>query len=249
MGKEPDAGCGDALVTRFDVKDQTLVVDLGARRRVLSSAPRLGGLVMARSILNHQVPDHFVCSSEAPRHGRRPWGDPTRYLGLVAETLSAPQPCVGLMTAVLMRRLIVLREQWDDLWVEGFFTVGVTNAVRAGEPTQQQAASTAGTINMILVTNASLSTSAMVTLVQVATESKTAVLLAQNVPSHSGRPGATGTGTDAVVVASGRHLRLRYGGTHTKIGEMVGRLVARGVDQGLIKCADETRMRSKAERA
>ena len=250
MGKEADAGRRDALVTRFDVKDQTLVIDLGAPRRVLSSAPRLGGLVMARSILNHQVPDHFVCNSEAPRHGRRPWGDPTRYLGLVADSLSAPKPCVGLMTAVLMRRLIVLREQWDDLWVEGFFTVGVTNAVRAGEPTtQQQAASPAGTINMILVTNASLSTSAMVTLVQVATESKTAVLLAQNVPSHSGRPGATGTGTDAVVVASGDHLRLRYGGTHTKIGEMVGRLVARGIDQGLAKCANETRMRSGEERA
>jgi adenosylcobinamide amidohydrolase len=148
--------------------------------------------------------------------------DPSRYLGLVAESLAAPLPCIGLMTAVLMQRLIVLREQWDNLWVEGFFTVGVTNAVRAGEPTvEPPALSTAGTINIILVTNAALPASAMVTLVQVATESKTASLLGNNVRSHSGLAGATGTGTDAVVVASGDELRLRYGGTHTKIGELV----------------------------
>jgi adenosylcobinamide hydrolase len=236
-------------VTSFCVKDDTLVVDLGKPRRVLSSAPRLGGLVMARSILNHQVPDHFVCDSEASREGRRPWGDPIRYLGLVAETLSAPKPCVGLMTAVLMRQLIVLREQWEDLWVEGFFTVGVTNAVRAGEPTVEHRKNAAGTINIILVTNAALSASAMVTLVQVATESKTASLLAHNVPSHSGRPGATGTGTDAVVVASGGEGRLRYGGTHTKIGELVGRLVTRGIGQGLAQCFDETTTRSTEEQA
>ncbi|HJR76151.1 MAG TPA: adenosylcobinamide amidohydrolase [Nitrospiraceae bacterium] len=233
MDKEAGGGHCDALVTCFDVKDQTLVIDLGTPRRVLSSAPRLGGLVMARSILNHQVPEHFVCTSEASGDGRRRWRDPSRYLGLVAETLSAPQPCIGLMTAVLMRRLIVLREQWENLWVEGFFTVGVTNAVRAGEPTVELRTSPAGTINIILVTNAALSISAMVTLVQVITESKTASLLAQNIPSQSGRPGATGTGTDAVVVASGDEGRLRYSGTHTKIGELAGRLVMKGVTRGL----------------
>jgi adenosylcobinamide hydrolase len=222
-----------SLVTSFHIKDDTLVVDLKTRRRVLSSAPRLGGLVTARSIINHQVPNNVVCEGQ-PAPGRRRWGAPSRYLGLVAELLFAPQPCVALMTAVLMQRLIVLREQWDNLWVEGFFTVGVTNAVRAGEPTgQNSTAFAAGTINIILVTNAALPASAMVTLVQVATESKTATLLAHNVPSHNGLPGATGTGTDVVVVASGDELRLRYGGTHTKLGELVGRLVASGITEGL----------------
>lgn len=225
------------FVTRFYVIDDTLVVDLKTPRRVLSSAPRHGGLVTARSIINHQVPDRFVCDGEPSDNGRRRWGDPARYLRLIAESRSAPQPCVGLMTAVLMQRLIVLREEWENLWVEGFFTVGVTNAVRAGEPAvQRPTTSAAGTINMILVTNAALSASAMVTLVQVATESKTASLLAHNVRSQSGRSGATGTGTDAVVVVSGDDIRLRYSGTHTRIGEMVGRLVMNGLQQGLAKC-------------
>ena len=240
MGKEVCPSNRRSFVTRFFVKDHTLVVDLMTARRVLSSAPRHGGLVTARSIINHQVPGNPVHDVDAPDKVRRRWSDPARYLGLVAESLSAPPPCVGLMTAVLMRRLIVLREQSDNLWVEGFFTVGVTNAVRAGEVApRQRAASAAGTINMILVTNAALSTSAMVTLVQVATESKTASLLAHTVRSQSGRSGATGTGTDAVVVASGDDVRLRYSGTHTRIGEMVGKLVMNGLQQGLAKCLGE----------
>jgi adenosylcobinamide amidohydrolase len=137
------------------------------------------------------------------------------------------------MTAVLMRQLIVLREQSKELWLEGFLTVGVTNAVRAGDAVAQQPAVSADTINIILITNAALSTSAMVTLVQVATESKTAALLAHGVRTWTGQPGATGTGTDAVVVVSGDGPATRYGGTHTQIGALVGRLVMKGVTRGL----------------
>jgi len=54
-----------------------------------------------------------------------------------------------------------------------------------------------GTINLILVTNARLSVSAMVGMVQVATEAKTAALFDADVKSWTGRSGATGTGTDA----------------------------------------------------
>ena len=76
-----------------------------------------------------------------------------------------------------------------------------------GEPaTPETASPTAeihpGTINVILVTNARLSAAAMVGMVQVATEAKTAVLLRAKVKSWTGRSGATGTGTDAVVVVS-----------------------------------------------
>jgi adenosylcobinamide amidohydrolase len=235
MAKNSRASADQIFITRFFVKHRTLVIDLIKRRRVLSSAPRLGGLVTARSIINRQVPDNPVRNHDVSGNGRR-WGDPARYLGLVARSLAAPQPCVGLMTAVLMRRLIVLREESDDVWIEGFVTVGVTNAVRAGEAAAQTPAGpagAAGTINMILITNAALSISAMVTLVQVATESKTAALFAQGVKTWTGGPGATGTGTDAVVVVAGDGPALKYSGTHTKIGTLVGRLVMKGVTQGL----------------
>lgn len=225
------------LVTRFRVEQNTLMIDLGARRRVLSSAPRGGGLMRARCILNHQVPANSI-RRRVPSAAAT-WCDPARYLGKLIGRLGADHRCVALMTAVPLTRLVTLREEQDGLWVEGFFTVGVSNAVRAGEPVASSHSGTgrpaAGTINIILLTNARLSSSAMVGAVQVATESKTAVLLAKGVPSWTRRPGATGTGTDAVVIACGNGPTLRYSGTHTLIGSMIGRLVSRGVEEGLLR--------------
>jgi len=234
---------------RFVVKHQvvlnTLVLRLDGVHRVLSSAPGGGGLVRARSILNHQVAANPVAigtrreqASKAIPH----WRDPARFLSMLADRLGADRPVVGLMTAVPMTRLVRRRAAKDGVWVECFCTVGVANAVMAGEPVRRdlgtRGRSRYGTINIILVTNATLTASAMVGAVQVATESKTAVLLGRSIPSASGRGSATGTGTDAVVVAAGsrgRH-RIQYSGTHTQIGSMIARLVTRCVGTGLKRC-------------
>ena len=162
---------------------------------------------------------------------------------------------VGLMTAVPMNRLVVDREQWGPIWVECFCTVGVTNAVRAGEPLAQPSRTSShyapGTINIILVTNATLKTTALVGAVQVATESKTGTLIQNNVRSIARKSLlATGTGTDAVVVASsldGLH-NMPYSGTHTEIGSMIGRLVARCVQTGLTHAIRWSRGRSRTAR-
>ncbi len=235
---------GNAFRTKFYVARRTLVVDLERPRRILSSAPKGGGVVRARYVLNHQVPANPVTAPQAGRH----WEYPARYLGQVAAQLGIDGESVGLMTAVDLRQLVNMREEEAGVWVEGFLTVGVSNAVRAGEPFRarrpKQARPTVGTINLILITNARLATSALVTAVQVATESKTAVLLSEGIPSWTGLPGATGTGTDTVVVvggAPGDGPAVRYSGTHTAIGAMIGRLVGRGVREGLARWARATR--------
>ena len=220
--------------SRYQVIRDTLIVDLGQTKRVLSSAPHHGGLVRARHILNHQVRPASVAAESTKRC------HPGRYLDGVSASLGIRGRCVGLLTAVPMTRLVALREEEkrNGLWVECFCTVGVTNAVRAGEPSiiKPRLDCSVGTINIILVTNACLAASAMVGAVQVATESKTAVLLERAIPSSVGTGVATGTGTDAVVVACGLRTEgpvLRYSGTHTEIGAMIGRLVRSAVQLGL----------------
>ncbi|SLM49697.1 putative Adenosylcobinamide amidohydrolase [Nitrospira japonica] len=222
----------------------TLVLRLGGMYRVLSSAPGGGGLVRARSILNHQVAANPMTSGRRTVWASKAmsdWQDPARFLGALADRLGVERPVVGLMTAVPMTRLVHRREEKEGIWVECFCTVGVANAVRAGEPVRRDANTRGrrrdGTINIILVTNATLTGSAMVGAVQVATESKTAVLIRRCIPSAASHGTATGTGTDAVVVASngfGGH-KIRYSGTHTQIGSMIGRLVARCVEEGLTR--------------
>ena len=217
-------------VTPFEVIDRTLVVRFSPPRRVISSAVRGGGIGLAHAIINHQVSEPFKHSKKEKPQTQQ-WEDPTRTLGKIVDRLGISGRCVGLMTLVDLGHLVVTREQAVGLWVEGFFTIGVTNTVRAGEPTFDR--SRVGTINIILVTNAKLAMAALVGAVTVATESKTAILLEERIPSSSGSGLATGTGTDSIVIAIGDGPRLRYSGTHTKMGELIGRVVTRGMGEGL----------------
>ncbi|MDN5940793.1 MAG: adenosylcobinamide amidohydrolase [Nitrospira sp.] len=230
-----------AMQTAFRIRQQTLIVDLGGVRSVLSSAPRAGGLARARYILNHQVAASPIGRADRGRDAGARDADPARALSKLAAALGIRDKFVGLMTAVSIADVVTVRKSYAETWVEGFVTVGTSNAVRAGEPVirnqPKDRGTYPGTINVILVTNARLSVSAMVGMVQVATEAKTAALLHAKVKSWTGRSGATGTGTDAVVVVSGDGPPQRYSGTHTILGELVGLVVGMSVTEGLARYA------------
>lgn len=222
--------------TVYRVEGRTLVIDLGGVRRVLSSAVQGGGLTLASTILNHQVESHPIAQASSPQLR---WADPSRTICEVADGLGIKGPTVGLMTAVPMTQVVTARAASGAMWVECLATVGVTNAVRAGEwPAIGPSSAAPGTINLIVVTNGALSSSAMVGAVQVATESKTGMLCEQAVPSWTGQSGATGTGTDVVVIVCrkrGQGPWQRYSGTHTILGALIGQVVARCVEHGLAK--------------
>jgi iron complex transport system ATP-binding protein len=233
------------LSTSHRIVEGTLIIDLGTRMRVLSSAPKGGGFRTTRYILNHQVlPNPVPLQTSEAKVSQQRWSDPARYLRRIALTVGADGDCVGLMTAVPMKQLATSRQSAAGLWVECYATVGVTNAVRAGELPQsveQGADRRPGTINLILITNACLAASALVGAVQVATESKTGVLRDHAVSSWTGRPGATGTGTDAVAIACavrGKGPWQPYAGTHTIIGSLIGRVTADCLCQGLTRAAE-----------
>jgi adenosylcobinamide hydrolase len=222
----------------YRICEGTLIIELKRMYRIISSAPRGGGILRARSILNHEVPANPAAQRRALPNI---WRNPARDLGRLAIRHKAMTPVVGLMTAVPMTQLVIDREESGPVWVECFCTVGVTNAVRAGErpPSTASHRHRGGTINIILITNATLAMTALVGAVQVATESKTGTLIQNRVRSRVRNAAslATGTGTDAVVIASsleGRH-KLPYSGTHTEIGAMIGRLVSRCVQVGLTR--------------
>lgn len=227
--------------TMYRVIDGTLLIDLQERHTVVSSAPQGGGVRIASYILNHQVDNHPPSQDGRPHR----FGDPARCLKALAASYGLQGETVGLMTAVPMTQLVTSRYVAGPLWVECFATVGITNAIRAGEwgtsqcaQPLQRALANPGTINLIIITNGRLATAAMVGAVQVATEAKTAVLMGAEVPCMlSGFP-ATGTGTDAVVIACRRKadgMFYRYSGTHTILGVLIARAVTTCVSAGLRK--------------
>jgi adenosylcobinamide amidohydrolase len=81
-----------------------------------------------------------------------------------------------------------------------------------------------GTINVVVLTNVTLSKGALARAIITITEAKTAVLQDLDVRSTSSpQLQATGTGTDNVIVVSGtagKPLLLTSG--HSKMGELIG---------------------------
>ena len=209
---------------------KTLVVSLPERRRVLST---FQGFMEVKHVCNHYAPQEVW---EEFKDLNECWA----YMGKLMDELGLKDyACV--CTAVDMDDLAVAEAEHNGVWFTALATAGTSNALRAGfDRTNYYEVNgeflEAGTINVILVTNASLTGAAMARAIVTATEAKCAVLQDLGVRS-SYSPGllATGTGTDNVVVVSGNGAKITYTGGHSKAGEMIGEAVYKAVKESLEK--------------
>lgn len=203
------------------VRDRSLVVTFPTLYRVQSWAPLNGGLTEARAILNHQV-----CTDEYPAQ------DPAEFLRGLARRLDLDTAVVGLMTGVTMERLVRRIVQHHALTIECFATVGLSNALAVGDPATYE--EQPGTINLIVVMNQPLTAPALVEAVAMVTEAKVRALYTAGVKSTVSDALATGTGTDCVAVACpGGEPAYGYCGKHTRLGELLGRVVGDATAEGL----------------
>jgi len=136
-----------------------------------------------------------------------------------------------LSTGANMDNLAVCENSYQGIIVSCLATGGVGNALRSGVDEANwmeqdgNFVNTLGTINIILLTNATLSDGAMARAIITATEAKTAALQDMDARSSvSPEKQATGTGTDNMIIVSGNESgrQIRYTGGHTKIGELIG---------------------------
>ena len=143
-------------------------------------------------------------------------------------------PCSDLSflsTGANMNNLAICEKIYQNRIVCCLATGGVGNALRSGvdkaEWFEQDGiyAKAIGTINIILLTNVTLTDGAMAKAIITATEAKTAALQDMNARSSvSPENQATGTGTDNIIVVSGLDLdkKVRTTGGHSKMGELIG---------------------------
>jgi len=151
----------------------------------------------------------------------------------------------GLLTAASMKTLRTASRTADGVFIDVIVTAGISNSRAAGADADMLGFDRAadgvspGTINTIVVTNATLSAAALVEAHALAIESKCAACTELGlVCTKSGRP-AQGTGTDATVVVSkcgGR--RVRYAGKHTLFAELLGQATQEATHAALLACVD-----------
>ena len=169
------------------------------------------------------------------------------YLKEVLNELDLPLDKVAaLSTGVNMEDLAWTEKAFDELWVLAFVTAGVkTNAMRIGKDKASSIErgglfDRIGTINAILLTSASLGLATLAASFITITEAKNIALQELDIrSSYNPRWQATGTGTDQIIVVSGRGNRCTYVGGHSKIGE----LMAQAVTSATI-CAIKKRLKS-----
>jgi iron complex transport system ATP-binding protein len=176
---------------------------------MLSSAVVGGGLCSARDIVNMHVDKDY--DSDAPEDD----------LAAFAGSCGIAGTFVGLMTAAYTEHACVEAESRDGISVAAVVSVGLSNTSSAG--ITPPLAASPGTINAILLIDATLLPSAMVNAVITATEAKTMTLAEWDVRTPQGDP-ASGTSTDSVVVAcTQRGAGLSYAGPATTVGWLVAR--------------------------
>ena len=196
----------------------------------------------------------MVCNCHLPRplwqllHGRHSkWR--TYFREVLKEVLIEPDLTMDkvavLSTGVNMAHLAWAEEVYEELWALAFVTAGVkTNAMRIGKDRASDIERNGqfekvGTINIILLTNASLNSAALATSFITITEAKVIALQELDIrSSYNPDWQATGTGTDQIVVVSGKESKCTYVGGHAKVGEIIARAVNRATINAIKKELD-----------
>ncbi len=212
---------------RIHQTEKYIVLTFNEPMHAISSCVLNGGLQNIRHVLNFKVVnDESIVE------------DPEITLSSICSELGLTEKCLGMMTAAAMTTLRHQTCWFGELYFSAIVTAGLENSRRAGDPadvTDSDGELPAGTINLVVSTNASLAPAAMVEALMIATEAKVAALEALNVRSAKTGALATGTGTDAIAIVSDPNgVPLRYVGKHVVAGEMLAQAVIGALTASLI---------------
>jgi adenosylcobinamide hydrolase len=206
----------------IQLKEQHIVVHSQSGFITLGSALWGGGLGDSSHFVNLHVSKDFDCSM------------PEKTLeSLILEFGYPLNKTVGLMTAAHLHRTSVQEEICDQYGLVVCTTSGVGNAARAGVQRTVYSSYRPGTINILMFIQGSMTASAMIEGIMAATEAKAAALQDMSIMDPETELIATGTTSDAIVIAcDSRYFQggvHQHAGTATDIGNAIGRLVHRSV--------------------
>jgi adenosylcobinamide hydrolase len=211
---------------RFGIEKEMIWIEAEKPLTTLSSAVWGGGFAPVRLIINRHVSKFY--DARDPEKEIQKW--------LRSRQLKEEDTLVLLTAAHVDRGSLELVET-DTFRLAVFATAGVSNAARAGTDSGS-VINSPGTVNLILLVDGELAPAAMVGAVITATEAKTAAFQDLNVLDKKGNQ-ATGTTTDAIVVASTQrrlgHVHHRYAGPASPLGAALANRVYRAVSDAVLR--------------
>jgi len=209
-------------------------------RKVLSTSILNGGYREDLSaVFNHDANPGagMACTLRAPTY--------EEHMRLIAEEVGLnPDTVAGMGTAASMENVAIQSETYESLTVTALVTGGVeVNGGRVGDPASyfkpidKTTLHRPGTINIMLVIDADVPPGTLTRALVTCTEAKTAALQELMAGSNYSSGLATGSGTDQTIVIANpaSALYLENAGKHSKLGELIGRVVKHAVKEALLR--------------
>ena len=198
----------------------------------ISSAIFNGGFKKVKAILNVQTLEE--CSD------RQLHASPQKFVVDSAKKFGITENFVGMVTAAAVDKFTLVSKKDDDLAVNVIATAvdpegnTCSHAESAGETITVEEMT--GTINIMIIIDGNPTESCLVSTVLTATEAKTAALWELDIRSRYSGDVATGTITDAIIVAkTNRGAPIVYGGPASKLGQLVGYCTRKAVKEAIMK--------------
>ena len=228
------------LATGDDVYlyDKSIVIMFTGKRKVLSTSVYNGGYHEDfTAIYNHdaKIAAGMPCEILAPTY--------TEHMALISKRLELdPQKTSGMATAANMENVAIETMSHKKLTVTAIVTAGIrSNSGRAGdfadyyEP--KQPLPKFGTINIMLVLNCNLPKGTLVRALVTCSEAKAVAIEELQFGSNYSNGIATGSGTDQTMIVANAEsdLYLDDSGKHSKLGELIGKVIIKAVKSALDK--------------
>jgi adenosylcobinamide amidohydrolase len=214
------------------LKDNVLAVISDIDLTTVSSAIYNGGFKKAKAILNVQATNDLT--------DKQLHADPQKFIINSAKKLGIQNNFVGMVTAAAVDKFAWVSKKDGDLTVTVTATAVDTDgntcshAETAGETITVE--EMLGTINIMVIIDGNPTESCLVSTVLTATEAKTAAMLELDIRSRYSGNVATGTITDAIIVAkTNRGAPIIYGGPASKLGQLVGHCTRKAVKESIMK--------------
>ncbi len=191
-----------------------------------------GGLKKVRAILNVEVVKS--CSD------KRLHDNPDAYIVDSSKKFGLRENFIGMVTAAAIENFSLVSKRKGELAVSVIATAADNEgntcnfAESAGEAIEVKHIE--GTINIIVIIDGNPTESSLASTLITTTEAKMAALRELDIRSRFSGDPATGTVTDAVVVAeTGRGAPIVYAGPASELGQLVGYCTRKAVKEAVMK--------------
>ena len=214
------------------LKGNVLAVFSDTELITISSAIYNGGFKKVKAILNVQAPEEY---SDQKLHE-----NPQKFVIDSAKKVGISEEFTGMVTAAAVDKFAIATKKDGDLTVSVTATAvdpegnTCTHAESAGETIKVEKMT--GTINIMVIIDGNPTESCLVSTVITATEAKAAALWELDIRSRYSGDVATGTITDAIIVAkTNRGEPIVNGGPASKLGQLVGSCTRKAVKEAVMK--------------